>query len=457
MDLTQSLLLVIACAIIAFFISGSGSKLYFLYFLSFVPFVTLNSEAGGLEASTGLSGTIVIMKMTVRLITSSGFILGFIFARKSLSRLVAPQFIPVVFFVSWAMLGLHRAQAPWVSFFRLGELFTFFIVGLVLFDRVSSKLPVRTVLRWHCLAVAPLCAIAGLFVWIDPDIAQHTGEDGAMRIGHQLMNANVLGFAAVVLTLWATYELKEGRERRRHIFFERTWPLICLIGGFIVIYYARSRTSSITFILGQLCMWIVFTKEKRKYLSLILVGGLFAILGAVANFDSFVEWFMRGDDVETLKSGTGRTDLWSMLIFEQAPKYPILGSGYLMLSEHGRFEHHGAHWNNAHNTFVFALVSTGIPGMLAVISIVAWPLLRAFRMIFRVPECDRSSWVFLFVLTIVIALTSVTGFGVSGHPNVAMLFHYAIFSYIVSVPVPGEPDSEITAQPELIRPQTSGA
>ena len=459
MSLSQSLLLVVVCSVLAFFLSGSKSKLYFLYFLSFVPFVTLNADAGGLESEAGLSGGIVLMKMSVRLATAGGFMLAFVAGRQSLSRLALPQYFPVVFFVAWAMLGLHRAQAPWVSFFRLGELFVFFLVGVTLFDHVSSKCSVRTVIRWHCMALAPLCAVAGIFVWLNPDIAQHTGEDGAMRIGHQLMNANVLGFAAVVLCLWATYELKEGRERVRHVFFERYFPAICLVGGFIVIIYARSRTSSITFLMGQVLLWIVFTRNKRQYLSLLVPGVILAMLFAVASFDGFVEWFMRGDDVETLKSGTGRTDLWSMLLFEQAPKFPMLGSGYLMLSEHGRFEHHGAHWNNAHNTFVFALVSTGIPGMIAVFSIVAWPAVRAFRMISRVPEAMRTSWVFLFILTLVIALTSVTGFGVSGHPNVAMFFHYALFSYVVSAKMPdsNDRDREFSTGAELVLQQPSRA
>jgi len=459
MSLSESLLLVVVCSVLAYFLSGSKSKLYFLYFLSFVPFVTLNADAGGLESAEGLSGGIVLMKMSVRLLTAAGFMLAFLSGKQSLSRLALPQYLPVVFFVAWAMLGLHRAQAPWVSFFRLGELFVFFLVGVTLYDRVSSQASVRSVIRWHCLALAPLCAVAGLFVWLNPDIAQHTGEDGAMRIGHQLMNANVLGFAAVVLCLWATFELKEGRERVRHVFFERYFPAICLIGGFIVIIYARSRTSSITFLVGQVLIWIVFTRDKRKYLSLIVPGVILSVLFAVASFDGFLEWFMRGDDVETLKSGTGRTDLWSMLLFEQAPKFPLLGSGYLMLSEHGRFEHHGAHWNNAHNTFVFALVSTGIPGMLAVCAIVTWPAVRAYRMISRVPEALRSSWVLLFTLTLVIALTSVTGFGVSGHPNVAMFFHYALFSYVVSARVPGQPDSkpEFSSRTELLSPQASRA
>jgi len=459
MSLTESLLLVVVCAVLAYFLSGSKSKLYFLYFLSFVPFVTLNADAGGLESAAGLSGGIVLMKMSVRLLTAAGFMAAFLAGRQSVSRLALPQYLPVVFFVAWAMLGLHRAQAPWVSFFRLGELFVFFLVGVTLFDRVSSGASIRSVIRWHCLALAPLCAVAGLFVWLNPDIAQHTGEDGAMRIGHQLMNANVLGFAAVVLCLWATFELKEGRERVRHVFFERYLPALCLIGGFIVIIYARSRTSSITFLMGQVLIWIVFTRNKRKYLSLIVSGVILAFLFAIASFDGFLEWFMRGDDVETLKSGTGRTDLWSMLLFEQAPKYPLLGSGYLMLSEHGRFEHHGAHWNNAHNTFVFALVSTGIPGMLAVISIVAWPAVRAYRMISRVPDSMRSSWVFLLVLMLVVTITSVTGFGVSGHPNVAMFFHYALFGYVVSarIPASSEPNPQLSTGAEFVSPEPSRA
>ena len=53
MDLNTSLMLVFATSILLYVISGSKSKLYFLYFLSYVPFVTLNSDAGGLENEAG--------------------------------------------------------------------------------------------------------------------------------------------------------------------------------------------------------------------------------------------------------------------------------------------------------------------------------------------------------------------------------------------------------------------
>ncbi|MEM7516292.1 MAG: O-antigen ligase family protein, partial [Planctomycetota bacterium] len=151
--------------------------------------------------------------------------------------------------------------------------------------------------------------------------------------------------------------------------------------------------------------------------------------------EQLVEWFMRGDDVETLATGTGRTDLWHLLITEQAPKSPLLGAGYLMLSEHGRFEHAGAAWNNAHNSFVFALVSTGIPGCMAVLSIVLLPLWRARRAVIHcIPE-ERESRIMVFALMVVIGITSVTGFGIAGHPNVAMLFHYGLYAMCVA-PLP---------------------
>ena len=101
-----------------------------------------------------------------------------------------------------------------------------------------------------------------------------------MRIGHQLMNANVLAFAAVVTCLWGMFELKEGRERIRGPFFERFFPAFALCGAFIVVIFARSRTSSITLFMGMFLMWVVFTREKRKYLSLVLIGIILAIFFA---------------------------------------------------------------------------------------------------------------------------------------------------------------------------------
>ncbi|MEM7516963.1 MAG: hypothetical protein AAF368_08585, partial [Planctomycetota bacterium] len=57
------LALVCFITLIVWYGSGARHPLYLLFFLSFVPFVTLDASAGGLEASAGFSGTVVKMKM----------------------------------------------------------------------------------------------------------------------------------------------------------------------------------------------------------------------------------------------------------------------------------------------------------------------------------------------------------------------------------------------------------
>ena len=177
------------------------------------------------------------------------------------------------------------------------------------------------------------------------------------------------------------------------------------------------------------------------------------LLLAVLNFGVIESWFLRGDSLEGLKSGTGRTDLWVQLWREQVPKAPLAGAGYLMLSEVGGFLHDGRYWNNAHNTYVFALVATGVPGLLCVALIVWLPLRTSFAMVRHYAEDERSSCVLLFVMQVVVAVASITGFGVSGYPNPAMHYHYCAFAYLLAPRLLGRAAAERPAPSPAFTPR----
>ena len=145
---------------------------------------------------------------------------------------------------------------------------------------------------------------------------------------------------------------------------------------------------------------------------------------------------MRGESSASLSTGTGRTALWGALLREQVPEAPLGGAGYLMLSKDGGFQHAGRVWNNAHNTYIGALVAGGIPSLLCVLAIVFAPLRAARRLAMgawaKGDTEERAGWTLIYALTAAVAVASLTGFGVAGYPNPLMHFHYGLYAYILA-------------------------
>ena len=170
--------------------------------------------------------------------------------------------------------------------------------------------------------------------------------------------------------------------------FEKILPLASLCAASLVLYMARSRTATIAVVAGQAVLWFPFFRGNARYripLLLCVLGGAIIVL---ARSDAISAWFLRDQSIEDLRGGAGRLGLWAALLDEQVPRAPLLGQGYLMLPERGMFMHHGSLWNNSHNTYLFALVSNGIPGMLAVLAIIGLPLGCLFRRSYCAPP-DR--------------------------------------------------------------------
>jgi len=430
--MTEGIIVAVACALVAYVLSGARTSAYLFYFLSFVPFITLDSSAGGLEDASNVGAGNVMFKMVARVLTSAGFLLLFSRRRSALTQLCRVQSMPVVFFFCWALLSLHRAQVPLISFFRLGELLMFFLAGVVLFTESARFHGPRKVARWHCLALFQILLIALYFEQTRPELAYWVNADGIKRLGHKFLNSNTLGFASVAVALWSTVELKEKREGERHVFFEKVVPLIALGIALYVLLGARSRSAMITMVLGQGIVWFPWMHRgdwRRPAFMVLVMGGLVL---ALANFDAIATWFLRGESAADLKSGTGRNTLWAALLSEQLPRAPILGAGYLMLGDQGRFFHNGIFWSNAHNSYLFALIATGLPGFLALVTIALLPWLSLGRRLFTTPHAERPFWTLLFAMQSVILTASITGFGISGYPNPSMFFHYTLYSYAIT-------------------------
>ncbi len=474
--------LALSAAGFALILAGPRRIAYALFYLAFLPFLTLDPTQGGLVAIDGLQGGNVAWKLGVRTVATLGIAILAYRRRSSVFALLArPASLPVLGLFVWAIIGLPRAQDPWVSFFRLGELLAFFVTGIVLaievgaagvFDRPSADAKPTSpsdVVRLHALALLPVLISAIAFTLLHPEIAFHESSSGVRRMGHKFMNSNVLGFSSTVVFLWSISVVRtrvleqrfkgakgpqaSGQRGLREILI----ALLSLgIAGY-VLYFSRSRTASITALGGTAILFAPWPlpscetaleqaqalriRAQRRIAAGIAACSVFMI--AALNFGSIQAWFMRDGTAADIATGTGRTGLWHDLLLEQVPKAPLVGAGYLNLTANGGFEHAGHAWNNAHNTYLFALVSMGIPGLLAVLLIIGLPLWasfqRAIRPVGSSPSADlrqavrdQEAWTLVFALQSIVAVASITGFGVAGYPNVAMLFHYGLYAWVLA-------------------------
>jgi hypothetical protein len=203
-----AILVVAALAVAAFVVSGARTLGYASYYLAFIPFITLDASVGGLTDLSQLGAGNVLFKLGARATATVLLALALWRVRRRLTRVASSAAcLPLYLLVLWALLGLPRTQVPWVPLFRLTELTVFFLTGLVLFAERAHGAAPREVLRWHCLAPAPILGVAVWLASTRPDLAFHTSTDGIARMGHKFMNSNVLGFAAAVTALWSAFEL----------------------------------------------------------------------------------------------------------------------------------------------------------------------------------------------------------------------------------------------------------
>ncbi|MBL4771148.1 MAG: O-antigen ligase family protein [Planctomycetes bacterium] len=420
-------------AMMCFALSGARSWVYALYFASYVPFISLSAVEGGLTEVSGLGGSNVGFKLAIRAACSLGFLIIIARQKHALSQVFRASSLPILVLFAWSLAWLSRSQSPWISLFRLTELFAFFFAGVALYLQEGRKHRLRDVLRWHCLALFTLPLLSLWFSWLRPELVQHEGSGAVVRWGHKLLNANSLGFSCTVVLLWATNELKASFARPSDEGWRGRWvPVLAVAICGLVFLMARSRSAALLLLVGQTILWWPQSPVGSR-LRLRLAAGLLMGVGiCLWQWSNIEPWFLRGESASSLATATGRTHLWQELITRQTSEQPVAGAGYLMLSDQGGFLHEGRMWTNAHNTYLFALVSTGWVGFLSVLCIVLWPLLACARAVRRAPIQDFEPQRLLFALIAVVALASITGFGVFGFPNPAMLLFYSLYALVLA-------------------------
>lgn len=463
--MTAPALVALGIAALCSWLSGARTAVYLAYACAYVPFITLDAAPGGLTGVGGFGGGNVRFKLAVRAACSAVLLACLARQRHAVQATLRVRHLPVLLLLAWSLAFVYRAQDPLVAAARLAELGVFFLSGIALYLESARHRSVNEVARWHACAIGVLPVLALLFVQWQPGLASHVDAAGLGRLGHKFLNANSLGFAAAILGLWSVSELRQAPARTHspgllspRILPPRILPLGALLVAGSVVYASRSRTALAALIVGlAIVLWPARGLTYGK-VALLTLG-----LACLASFQgALTQWMLRGEQAADLATGTGRTALWSALLREQVPEAPLGGAGYLMLSSDGGFEHAGRVWNNAHNTYVGALVAGGIPAFLCVLAIVIAPLLAAGKRAREARRTEdpalRAGWTLIHAFTAAVAVASITGFGVAGHPNPLMHFHYGLYGFVLAAgPIVAQGAQEAQAPPRAAAAAAGGS
>ena len=194
------------------------------------------------------------------------------------------------------------------------------------------------------------------------------------RLGMGVTHANEISLLSA-LCLILTYRPVTGKKNL----------LLWTLRGFyvLIMILAQTRIAMIGLALGSLTGLLIFLSHKRSdtytYFGVVVMSGILSfmflfLLGLINNLPIITDIFTdinRGQDLETMATVTGRTDIWKnaldILTSETDPYFLIFGRGYGMTRYFLNDINWGGNWYvyHAHNSLLELLLAAGILGALA--------------------------------------------------------------------------------------------
>ena len=264
------------------------------------------------------------------------------------------------------------------------------------------------------ISIISVAFLVGLYV--DPSTFYRDTHGGAVsRLGGFIINPNELGMLSVVGTSVIYVRMREKTSYFWHILF---W-ILCVS----VLLLTQSRSSLGAFLLVT-AMFILMSESAWLKIGSVSV--------AVVVLPILIKTIVIKDgNVGEVMSMTGRLPFWSDLIAFGFPDRPLLGFGFMSISDSpftNKFDSiHAYAASMTHNTFVQVLINLGLIG--AFICIVQMVL--TFRGIGKSknPRLKLAAIAMLIPLLI----NSATEFGIFGEANFGIYFyHLVILMFIVS-------------------------
>jgi O-antigen ligase len=207
-------------------------------------------------------------------------------------------------------------------------------------------------------------------------------DSEVFRLGMGVTHANAMGLLSV-LGFWISFK----KQEISHPIL--LWLLRLLF--LLIIILSRSRTSMICLAMGGIvrALFQIVYQPRQSLSSLIAIPCCFmaalALSFELPGTATAVQFFTRGEDIHTIKSLTGRTEIWQYAIervFDGPLSLSLLfGHGYgvsrLILNEGGGAPAYFVH--HAHNAFLESLLTTGLLGAIPFIVLVIYSITWLIR------------------------------------------------------------------------------
>lgn len=309
----------------------------------------------------------------------------------------------VFFTILQLMMLLESMVFVWVfyHFLIIGEYLT---QGRVTFAKILAV----------SIAIISIAFLIGLY--FDPSTFYRDTHGGAVsRLGGFIINPNELGMLAVIGAAMTYIRMREGGG----LFWNVVFWILCVA----VLLLTQSRSSLGAFLLVT-GMFILMSKSAWLKIGSISV--------AVVVLPILIQTIVIKDgDVGEVMSMTGRLPFWSDLIAYGFPERPLLGYGFMSISDSpftNKFDSiHAYAASMTHNTFVQVLINLGLVG--AFICIVQMTLT-----FFAIGKSENVRLKLTAIAMLIpLLINSATEFGIFGEANYGIYFyHLVILMFIIS-------------------------
>lgn len=328
------------------------------------------------------------------------------------------RFATVLFFyIAFCMFSTIYSNDKLQTFIKSIELFTDLMLIWLIYSKegkkaFTGKVLNITMLVWFSLITLSL---AGSILLPDYFLSYTTDTYLGVRLTARFLSANGMSFYALVCFVWLLL-LDNRRTYIRYIML-----VICVL----VMLLAQSRTT-LVFLPVALVGKLFAISKKKTVVYWVFLAAAFMII--IAEYEAFVSYFMRGQNVESLVSLTGRANMWA-----ESERYisanPFWGYGFGVGGELVAEELFGI--GTMHSAFYETLLGTGVIGF----SFIALQVfLTIFSIVKNTIKHGLRSNVFDILLVLILLVTSYTSEGIANwHSPIAMLWYYFMFSLLCGV------------------------
>jgi len=226
---------------------------------------------------------------------------------------------------------------------------------------------------WLYLGLLLAAVFAGVIIWPQEALARGVGMLGIQIVGVvPSWSSNGVGDLSGTLGLVALTRLQTRGWKCAHRSLYSAVLVVCLI----TLIFAQTRSAILGMAAGAV---VVLLMSKR----IGMMGWLIAGVAALAFFagNTAITYMTRDQNTELLMSLTGRTTWWEAALVRIAD-HPIIGYGayagarFVALADLGN-----GTTSTIHNTYLDALIGTGLIGLLPLMAALIWTWVHLARLL----------------------------------------------------------------------------